>query len=90
VSPAVRSLRRLAAVIAGWFFVALGVAGLFLPILQGVLFLLVGVSLLSIGSPRVRLWRQRVGRRYPEFRRRHQAARGWIRARLARLRRRVA
>ena len=39
--------KRLVVLIAGWGFVALGVAGLLLPFLQGVLFLLVGLSILS-------------------------------------------
>jgi uncharacterized membrane protein YbaN (DUF454 family) len=33
--------------IVGWGFILLGIAGLFLPILQGVLFLLVGLMILS-------------------------------------------
>jgi uncharacterized protein len=33
--------------IVGWIFIVLGVVGLFLPILQGVLFLLVGLIILS-------------------------------------------
>lgn len=33
--------------IVGWIFVALGVLGLFLPILQGVLFLFIGLAILS-------------------------------------------
>ena len=53
----------------GWAFVVLGVLGLFLPILQGILFLLIGVFLLAQVSPRVRLLRQRLrrhlSRRYP-------------------------
>jgi uncharacterized protein len=35
----------------GWAFILLGIAGLFLPILQGILFLLIGLSLLSNQSP---------------------------------------
>jgi uncharacterized membrane protein YbaN (DUF454 family) len=31
----------------GWAFILLGIAGLVLPILQGILFLLIGLSLLS-------------------------------------------
>jgi uncharacterized protein len=31
----------------GWIFILLGIAGLFLPILQGVLFLLIGLMILS-------------------------------------------
>ena len=32
---------------AGWAFVLLGIIGLFLPVLQGILFLLIGLVLLS-------------------------------------------
>jgi uncharacterized membrane protein YbaN (DUF454 family) len=39
--------KRILLLIAGWSFVLLGVAGLFLPILQGVLFLLIGLFILS-------------------------------------------
>jgi uncharacterized membrane protein YbaN (DUF454 family) len=34
-------------VLFGWVFILLGVIGLFLPILQGVLFLLIGLLILS-------------------------------------------
>ena len=33
--------------IAGWGFILLGIVGLFLPFLQGVLFLLIGLIILS-------------------------------------------
>ncbi len=33
--------------VTGWIFTFLGIAGLVLPVLQGVLFLLVGLSILS-------------------------------------------
>src|SRR3546814_5699984 len=44
----------------GWAFVLLGFAGLFLPFLQGILFLLVGLYLLSLESARARLLRPRL------------------------------
>jgi len=79
----------------GWVFVALGLAGLFLPFLQGILFLLVGLYLLALGSARVRLLRQRARRwlrvRYPARMAQVEAVEGkameWIRARTARFRR---
>ena len=70
--------RRLVRLVLGWTFVLLGVAGLFLPVLQGVLFLFVGVALLSLASPRVRLWRMRLGARYPAFRAGERKARDWL------------
>ena len=39
--------KRIAIIATGWLFIALGIAGLFLPILQGILFLLVGLVILS-------------------------------------------
>lgn len=39
--------KRILALIAGWSFILLGILGLFLPILQGFLFLLVGLIILS-------------------------------------------
>jgi uncharacterized protein len=39
--------KRILVLIAGWAFILLGILGLFLPILQGVVFLLVGLIILS-------------------------------------------
>ncbi len=39
--------KRVVALLLGWAFVLLGIAGLFLPVLQGILFLLVGLIILS-------------------------------------------
>jgi uncharacterized membrane protein YbaN (DUF454 family) len=39
--------KRILTLIAGWIFILLGIVGLFLPMLQGVLFLLVGLIILS-------------------------------------------
>lgn len=39
--------KRILVLIVGWAFIVLGILGLFLPILQGVLFLLVGLIILS-------------------------------------------
>ena len=35
------------ALIVGWTFIVLGIAGLFLPVLQGILFLMIGLIILS-------------------------------------------
>jgi uncharacterized membrane protein YbaN (DUF454 family) len=40
-------IKRMVVLIAGWSFILLGVVGLFLPILQGMLFILVGLIILS-------------------------------------------
>lgn len=72
-------------IIVGWVFVVLGIAGLFLPILQGVLFLLVGLTILSSVSPRARLLRQRLGARFPSVRQRLQDARAWLKSKQSHL-----
>lgn len=48
--------KRLATKIAGWSFIFLGAIGLFLPFLQGILFLLIGLTILSTEY----LWAQRM------------------------------
>ena len=42
-----RSWKRFAIIAIGWLFIALGVVGLFLPVLQGILLLLIGLVILS-------------------------------------------
>jgi hypothetical protein len=49
----------------GLFLLPLGVVGLFLPFLQGVLFLLVAVALLSSEIPYVARLRDRCRQRFP-------------------------
>jgi uncharacterized protein YqgC (DUF456 family) len=41
-------VKRVALIAAGWSLLLLGVVGVFLPILPGALFLLVGLSILSV------------------------------------------
>jgi len=40
-------VKRVLVFSVGWGFILLGIAGLFLPVLQGVLFLLIGLVILS-------------------------------------------
>ena len=61
-------LRHYVILTLGWFFIVLGILGLFLPILQGILFLCIGAILLSGESPRMRLLIMKLGRRYPKLR----------------------
>jgi uncharacterized membrane protein YbaN (DUF454 family) len=53
--------------VGGWVFLVLGVLGLFLPFLQGILFLLVGLILLAKAQPRFRLLKMRLKKRYPKY-----------------------
>jgi uncharacterized membrane protein YbaN (DUF454 family) len=41
------TVKRMLLLALGWGFILLGIAGLFLPVLQGVLFLLIGLVILS-------------------------------------------
>jgi uncharacterized membrane protein YbaN (DUF454 family) len=66
-APPRSRLRRAAILIAGWAMVLLGIVGLFLPILQGVLFLAVGFYLLSLESPWAKRRMEWFQRRYPKF-----------------------
>lgn len=60
-------LRGLARPALGVIFLALGVAGLVLPILQGVLFLFIGLSLLAPSSPFLQRQKDRLERRFPRL-----------------------
>jgi len=42
-----RNSKRILVLIVGWVFILLGIAGLILPILQGVLFIVIGLVILS-------------------------------------------
>jgi len=61
-----KKVKKILTFIIGWFFILLGVLGLFLPILQGILFIAIGLLILSKESR----WAKRVfvklRRRYPE------------------------
>jgi len=58
-----RRLLRAAKITAGILLLILGVIGLFLPFLQGILFIVLGLSLLSSESPRAKVWLEYVQER---------------------------
>ena len=60
-----RLAKRIAILALGWVFILFGIVGLFLPILQGVLFLLIGLALLSSESKTARRLLERLRARYP-------------------------
>jgi hypothetical protein len=59
-------IKRLALIALGWLFVALGIAGLFLPFLQGILFLLIGLLILSTEYRWARKLLARLRNRFPK------------------------
>jgi len=54
-------------VILGWIFIVLGVIGLFLPVLQGILFLFIGLYLLSKKAPWAKKLLNKIRSRYPQI-----------------------
>ena len=78
------ALKRFLILALGWAFIFLGILGLFLPILQGILFLLIGFILLSRESEWARRQLDRLKTRYPRFAEKYdeaeaRAARLWNR-----------
>ncbi len=53
--------------IAGWSFVLLGIIGLFLPFLQGILFILVGLMILSSQYAWARHLLAKLRKRFPKI-----------------------
>jgi uncharacterized membrane protein YbaN (DUF454 family) len=60
--------------IIGWFFVGLGILGLFLPFLQGVLFIMIGLAILSTRSEKIKRLLKHLEDRYP---RHHERVMVW-------------
>ncbi|MDJ0947406.1 MAG: hypothetical protein QNJ94_00645 [Alphaproteobacteria bacterium] len=86
--PNKNALRRAVFFWLGWIFVLLGIAGLFLPFLQGILFLVIGIFLVTRNSARARLLLFRVRERYPEAAAHYDSwserARAWLKQRFKR------
>jgi uncharacterized membrane protein YbaN (DUF454 family) len=58
---------RVAGIIVGWAFVVLGIVGLFLPVLQGILFLVIGLLILSREYSWARNLISYFRKRFPKF-----------------------
>ena len=61
------SLKRVLVLMVGWSFVLLGIVGLFLPILQGILFILIGLFILSSEYVWAHYLLERLKVRYPRL-----------------------
>jgi len=70
-STATSTWSRLLRLVLGWLLIALGIVGLFVPILQGVLLISLGLLVLSRESPALRRFGRRLGDRFPFLRRLH-------------------
>lgn len=71
-------------IIIGWFFVLFGILGLFLPVLQGILFILVGLYILSLKSPFAKRVLAKIRRRFPSLSGKIEHARWLVEKRLSR------
>ncbi len=65
--PMQTRVKKLVLLLLGWGFLVLGVIGLFLPVLQGVLFLIVGLLILSSEYVWAHKLLQKIRSRFPEF-----------------------
>jgi uncharacterized membrane protein YbaN (DUF454 family) len=61
----IKALKNVVVLIIGWIFIGLGILGLFLPILQGVLFILIGLGILSSRSKLIKRFLKHLEERYP-------------------------
>jgi uncharacterized membrane protein YbaN (DUF454 family) len=67
-------LKHIGILIIGWLFIGLGIVGLFLPLLQGILFIMVGLAILSSRSQLVKRFLKYLEAHYP---RQHEWAETW-------------
>ncbi len=61
-----RAAKRHLVLLLGWTFIVLGILGLFLPVLQGILFLLIGLLILSTESDWARRLLHTLQLRFPK------------------------
>ncbi len=59
------SNRHILSRLLGWFFLILGVIGIFLPFLQGFIFIFIGLSLLSFKHDWVKQKYEKFAQKYP-------------------------
>jgi uncharacterized membrane protein YbaN (DUF454 family) len=74
------TIKNLGLLIIGWVFIVLGILGLFLPILQGILFILIGLAILSSRSELIKRFLKYLEERYPHHHERVEVWRGKIRS----------
>jgi uncharacterized membrane protein YbaN (DUF454 family) len=59
--------KRILILAVGWSFILLGIVGLVLPFLQGILFILVGLTILSSEYEWARRWLEKLRERFPKI-----------------------
>jgi uncharacterized membrane protein YbaN (DUF454 family) len=76
------SIRKIGLLVIGWLFIVLGILGLFLPFLQGILFILIGLAILSSRSEIIKRLLKHLEERYPHHYQRienlREKIKGWF------------
>jgi len=67
-------LKQVGILIIGWTILLLGIVGLFLPILQGVLFIMIGLAILSSRSKTIKRFLRHLEERHPHY---HERMEKW-------------
>lgn len=62
-----KRFKRIAIDIAGWVFIVFGILGIFLPFLQGILFFVVGIYILSLHSKFAHTQLHKLKLKYPKI-----------------------
>lgn len=62
-----RKAKKILVLAIGSIFIIFGLLGLFLPFLQGILFLIIGLFIISFCFPKVRLWINEHPKKYPRI-----------------------
>lgn len=68
------ALKRWTLLAAGWGFMLLGIVGLFVPVLQGILFITIGLITLTRVHPWARAFVVRLRRKFPAANRGYRMA----------------
>ena len=74
------SIKKIGLLIIGWLFIVLGMIGLFLPFLQGILFILIGLAILSSRSEIIKRLLKHLEERHPHHHQRIENLREKIRS----------
>ena len=78
-----RTVKHVLLTALGWVFLVVGIAGLFLPVLQGILFIVIGLLLLAREYHWARRWLDRLRERFPAVFEHAERAAHRLRARFA-------
>lgn len=62
-----KEFKKFLLLVIGWGFLGLGVLGLFLPFLQGILFIMIGLAILSSRSETIKRWLKSLEARHPRY-----------------------